>query len=106
VFKIHLRKKIIKRKAQNHIIDSNFSIQQKHIPFYEHTCSLDELMKNQIIQNFQSFKIWKEKVTRQKDSFFKPFDKKICSMGSKCLVLGVSHMCRKLTCQKASLVVH
>jgi hypothetical protein len=29
------------------------------------------------------------------DSFFKPFDKKICSMGSKCLALDVGHMCKK-----------
>jgi len=35
-----------------------------------------------------------------KDSFFKPFDKKLCSMGSKCLALSVIHMCKKYSCQK------
>ncbi len=35
------------------------------------------LMKNQIIQKFQSVEILKERATRQKDSFFWPFDKKI-----------------------------
>jgi hypothetical protein len=39
------------------------------------------LMKNQIIQKFQSFEILKEKVARQK------------TMASKCLALGPIHMC-------------
>jgi len=34
------------------------------------------LMKNQIIQKFQSLEILKKKATRQKNSFKKPFDKK------------------------------
>jgi len=64
------------------------------------------LMKNQIIQKFQTFKIWKEKVTRQWTHFLNHLIKKLCSMGSKCLVLDVSHMCRRLMCQKTCLVVH
>ncbi len=43
------------------------------------------LMKNQIIK--RGFKT--------KDSFFKPFDKKIIFNGLKCLTLGVNHMCKK-----------
>jgi hypothetical protein len=50
------------------------------------------LMKNQIIQKFQSFE---KKGYKAKDSFFKPFDKKLCSMGSKCLALDAGHMCKK-----------
>jgi hypothetical protein len=52
-------------------------------------------MKNQIIQKFQSLKIWNERVARQRTRFFKHLTKKLCSMGSKCLALGASHMCRK-----------
>jgi len=53
------------------------------------------LMKNQIIQKFQSFEILKERAARQKIFFFQPFDPKKCSIGSKCLALSVGHMCRK-----------
>ncbi len=50
------------------------------------------LMKNQIIQNFQSLEILKERVARQRTHFKNHLMKKICSMGSKCLVLDVGHM--------------
>jgi hypothetical protein len=50
------------------------------------------LMKNQIIQKFQSFEILKERATRQKIHFFYHLTKKYSSMGSKCLTLGASHM--------------
>jgi hypothetical protein len=53
------------------------------------------LMKNQIIQNFQSLEILKEKVTRQRTHFLNHVIKTFCSMGSKCLGLDASHMCRK-----------
>jgi hypothetical protein len=53
------------------------------------------LMKNQIIQKFQSLEIWKERATRQRTHFFKHLIKKLCSMGSKCLALDAGHMCRK-----------
>jgi hypothetical protein len=49
-------------------------------------------MKNQIIQNFQSLEILKERVARQRTHFKNHLMKKICSMGSKCLVLDVGHM--------------
>jgi hypothetical protein len=49
-------------------------------------------MKNQIIQKFQSFEILKERVARQRTHFFDHLAKTLCSMGSKCLVLGASHM--------------
>jgi hypothetical protein len=29
--------------AYNHTIELNFFVQQKHVPFYENTCSLGEL---------------------------------------------------------------
>ncbi len=52
-------------------------------------------MKNQIMQTFKSFKILKEKVVRQKTRFFLPFGKNICSMGSKCIALGLGYMYMK-----------
>ncbi len=53
------------------------------------------LMKNQIIQKFESLEILKERATRQRTHFKKHLIKKKCSMGSKCLALDVGHMCRK-----------
>jgi hypothetical protein len=50
------------------------------------------LMKNQIIQKFQNFNILKEMVARQRIHFKNHLMKKLCSMGSKCLTLGVGHM--------------
>ncbi len=70
-------------------------VQQKHVSFYESTCSLEELDEK---PNYTKiFKSWnfEGKVCKEKDSFFWPFDKKLCSMGSKCLALGVDHMCKK-----------
>jgi hypothetical protein len=51
------------------------------------------LMKNQIIQKFQSLEILKKMI-----HFFNHLTKKLCSMGSKCLALGANHMCRKCSC--------
>jgi hypothetical protein len=53
------------------------------------------LMKNQIIQKFQSLEILKEKATRQMIHFLHHLMKKICSMGSKCLALDAGRMCKK-----------
>jgi hypothetical protein len=53
------------------------------------------LMKNQIIKKLQSLKILKERATRQMTHFFNDLAKKLCSMGSKCLTLGASHICKK-----------
>jgi len=50
------------------------------------------LMKNQIIQKFQSFNILKKMVAKQKTHFLNHLMKKLCSIGSKCLALGVGHM--------------
>ncbi len=50
------------------------------------------LMKNQIIQKFQSLEILKERATRQRTHFVNYLIKKLCSMGSKCLALYASHM--------------
>jgi hypothetical protein len=69
VSKLHIKEKIIKRNAYNHIIDFKFFIQQKHVPIYENTFSLGEFNKNQIIQKIQSLEILKERVTRQKNNF-------------------------------------
>jgi len=52
-------------------------------------------MKNQIIQKFQSLEILKEMFARQRIYFLNHLAKKLCSMGSKCLALGVGHMWRK-----------
>ncbi len=43
------------------------------------------LMKNQMKQTFQNFE---GKGCMVEDSFLKPFDKTLCSMGSKCLTLN------------------
>jgi hypothetical protein len=53
------------------------------------------LMKNQIIQKFQSFEILMGRVVRQRTFFLNHLIKKKCSMGSKCLPLDVGHMCWK-----------
>jgi len=37
-------------------------LQQKHAPFYESICSLNELDENQIIQKFQNLEILKKMV--------------------------------------------
>ncbi len=50
------------------------------------------LMKNEIIQKFQSFEILNEKVTRARIHLKNHLIKKLCSMGSKCLALDVGHM--------------
>jgi hypothetical protein len=49
------------------------------------------LMKNQIIQKFQSLEILKEKARRQRVHFLNHLIKKN-SMGSKCLALDACHM--------------
>jgi hypothetical protein len=43
------------------------------------------LMKNQILQNFQSLEILKERATRQRIHFLNHLTKILCSMDSKCL---------------------
>jgi hypothetical protein len=53
------------------------------------------LMKNQIIQKFQSFEILKERDVRKRTRFLNHFIKILCSVGSKCLALDASHMCKK-----------
>jgi len=52
-------------------------------------------MKNQIIQKFHSLEILKEMAARQRTHFLNHLIKQLCSMGSKCLVLDVGHMCKK-----------
>jgi hypothetical protein len=52
------------------------------------------LMKNQIIQKFQSFEIFIKRATKQRTHLKNHLIKKLCSMGSKCLILDASHMCR------------
>ncbi len=53
------------------------------------------LMKNQIIQKYQSLEILKEKASRQMIHFLNNLTKTLCSMGSKCVALGANYMCRK-----------
>jgi hypothetical protein len=53
------------------------------------------LMKNQIIQKCQSLEISKERASRQRTHFLNHLTKTLCSMGSKCVALGASHMCKK-----------
>jgi hypothetical protein len=53
------------------------------------------LMKNHIIQKFQSLEILKERVARQKIHLKNYLLKHLCSTGSNFVALGASHMCRK-----------
>jgi uncharacterized protein YydD (DUF2326 family) len=50
------------------------------------------LMKNQIIQKFQSFEIFKRRAANERTHFLNHLIKK---MFSKCLALNASHMCKK-----------
>jgi hypothetical protein len=50
------------------------------------------LMKNQIIQKFQSLEILKEKATKQRIHFFNYLIKQLYSMGSNCLALDAGNM--------------
>jgi hypothetical protein len=74
------------------MIDFKFFVQQKHAPFYENTCSLDELDEKPSLQKFRSLEILNEKVVRQMTHIKNHLIKKLCSMGSKCLALDVGHM--------------
>jgi hypothetical protein len=58
----------------NHIIDFKNFVQQKHVPFYESVHRVD-LMKNQIMQKFQSFEIWKERAKNQRIHFLSIWQK-------------------------------
>jgi hypothetical protein len=53
------------------------------------------LMKNQIIQKFQSLDILKERVARQRIPFKNHLINKKCSTSSKCLTLDAGHTHRK-----------
>jgi hypothetical protein len=82
-------------------LDYNGNLKFKKLKFgwdmQKQTCgskSID-LTLNQIIQNFQSVEILKERVMRQRTHFLNHLIKQLCSMGSKCLALHTSHMCRK-----------
>ncbi len=90
----------IKRNAWSHTIDFKFFIQQKYTPFCESTCSLDELDEKPNHTKMSKFWNFEGKGCKAKDSFFKPFEKYIYSMGSKCLALDAIHMWRKYSCQK------
>ncbi len=67
----------------------------KACPFYESTCSLDELDEKPNHTKISKSWNFEKKGCKAKDSFFKPFDKKKHLVGSKCLALDVGHMCKK-----------
>jgi hypothetical protein len=52
------------------------------------------LMKNQIIQKFQSLEILKESIASQRAHFKNHLTKKLYLLGSKSLGLGIGHMCK------------
>jgi hypothetical protein len=58
---------------------------------------LDEKPNHTKISKFLNFE---GKVTRQRIHFFNHLMKKKCSMGSKCLALDASHMCKKTLAKK------
>jgi hypothetical protein len=74
---------------------SNFLCNKIMPPFMEVHAHRMNLMKNKIIQKCQSCEILKGRVTRQRIHFFNHLTKKICSMSSKSLALGASHMYKK-----------
>jgi hypothetical protein len=56
VSKVHLKNNN-QKEAQNHTLDFNLFVQQKHATFYENTCSLDELdVKTKSLKNFEVLK--------------------------------------------------
>ncbi len=73
---------------------SNFLYNKKMSPSMKVHVHWMNLMKNQIIQKFQSFEILKERVTKQKTHLKNHLIQKLCSMGSKCLILNARHMCK------------
>jgi hypothetical protein len=52
----------------------NFILQQKHAPFYESTCSLDELDEKPNHKKISKSLTFERKGYKAKDSFKKPFD--------------------------------
>jgi hypothetical protein len=74
---------------------SNFLYNKKMPHFIKVHVHWMNLMRNQIIQKFQNLEILQDKATRQRIHFFNHLTEKLCSMGSKCIVLGASHMCMK-----------
>jgi hypothetical protein len=50
------------------------------------------LMKNQIIQNFQSLEILKKRATKKKTQYLNHLTKKLCL---NCLALCAGYMCKK-----------
>ncbi len=58
--------------------------------------SLDEFDEKPNHTKCQSLDILKERAPiRERTHFFNRLTKKLCSMSSKCLALGVGHMCNK-----------
>jgi hypothetical protein len=82
VFKVHFLLSN-KKESINHTIDFKKIIQQKHAPFYESKCSLDGLDKKPNHTKNSKFSNFEGKGYKAKDSFFKPFDKKIMFNGFK-----------------------
>jgi hypothetical protein len=73
-----------------HKIIHLISIVQKHVPFYESTCSFGEFDEKP-----NHTKNSKKRVARQRTHFFNHLVKTLCLIGSKCLALGANHMCNK-----------
>ncbi len=61
---------------------SNF-LYKKNFPFYENTCSLDELDEKPNQTKISKFWNFEGNGYKAKDSFLKPFDKKIMFNGFK-----------------------
>jgi hypothetical protein len=74
---------------------SNF-LYKKNMPFYESTCSLDEIDETPNQTKMSNSWNFETKGYKAKNwVFFNYLTKTLCSMGSKCLTLGASHMWRK-----------
>jgi hypothetical protein len=76
-------------------------------PFYQSTCSLDELDEKPNHTKMSKSRNFERRVTRQRTHSFNHLIEKLCSMGSKCLILSVWVTCAgNNLAKKTCLVVH
>ncbi len=75
-------------------------VQQKYAPFYESTCSLDELDEKPNHSKISKSWNFEGKGCKAKNSFKNHLTKKLCSMDSKYLTLGAGHCVRNNLAKK------
>jgi hypothetical protein len=70
-------------------------VQQKHAPFYESTCSLDELDEKPNHSKISKSWNFEGKGCKAKNSFLKPFNQKIMFNGFKIFNFRCRSLCKK-----------